>query len=74
MAGGERMSEIKLKPCPFCGKEAHIIESYCKDTNFRGYYVHHTCLRFMSSLRTGSFDTEKEAAREWNTRLHKDGG
>jgi len=28
----------------------------------------------MSSLRTGSFDTEEEAAREWNTKLHKDGG
>lgn len=68
------MSEIKLKPCPFCGKKAHIIETWCSDTGHHGYYVHHTCRKFMSALRTASFDTEKEASWEWNIRLGKDGG
>ena len=61
------MENFKLKPCPFCGNEAHIIQTYCADTKFRAYHVHYTCLDF-GNIRTGSCDSEESAAYMWNKR------
>lgn len=62
------MKDIKLKPCPFCGGKASVIETYCKDTDFRGYFVHHACRNFFETLRTSSYDKEEDAINVWNER------
>lgn len=56
------MSEMKLKPCPFCGGNA-ILNSlgfshsvYCKDC---GANMH------------GVMDDEKDIVEVWNTRTHE---
>lgn len=52
------MSEIELKPCPFCGGEAEIIEAFgdfaamCKECD----------------AAAASADTESGAAKAWNKR------
>lgn len=52
------MSEIKLKPCPFCGGEAELIGEYSN------IFV------FCSECRcsTEILNTERKAIQAWNTR------
>lgn len=68
----KRMSKVALKPCPFCGGKAMVIETYCKETDFRGYFVNHSCRVFFDPLRTSSYNTDDEAIKAWNERF-KDG-
>ncbi|MDE7104660.1 MAG: Lar family restriction alleviation protein [Ruminococcus sp.] len=56
------MNEIKLKPCPFCGREAILKEKVSKD-EIR-YYV--LCGKCMS--KSHMFVTEKDAVDAWNRR------
>lgn len=51
------MSEIKLKPCPFCGNEPIVLKNY----NGRGeeYIVCIHCLKC---------DIEVDSVEQWNTR------
>jgi len=51
---------MKLKPCPFCGDEAELRESF-------GYYV--TCTACLSG--SDVYDTEIEAIKAWNNRSTK---
>lgn len=52
------MSEIKLKPCPFCGGKAE----YMRGDRYK--WVHCTsCL-----ATTGNYYTVKDAAQAWNRR------
>ena len=52
------MSEIKLKPCPFCGGEAKIISGYGK------YAI--TC-KGCDAMSPNTY-TEIDAAKAWNKR------
>lgn len=56
---GEKMSEIKLKPCPFCGGEAEMIE----DANHMSFVrCEQRC------CRTYFFESPKVASIAWNRR------
>lgn len=63
------MKDIELLPCPFCGRKAFIIETYCKETDYRGYYVSHNCFWGIKPIKTYSRDTMEEAAGDWNRRV-----
>lgn len=65
------MSEIKLKPCPFCGGKVYIDNEDCYGYEHIDFFVHcDNC-----SLQFGfasQFETEEEAAKAWNTRKPMD--
>ena len=51
--------EPELKPCPFCGKEARMVQN--------GYEHHHVqCVG--CACHTMSYETSEEAIRTWNRR------
>ena len=63
--GGENLSKIKLKPCPFCGGEAHID---CFPGLYRPYFPvcnNEMCIACDTIV---TFLTEKDAAEAWNRR------
>ena len=55
------MSEIKLKPCPFCGSKAEL--RYNKDG-----FAYILCANDGCYARTDGCLNENEASRLWNTR------
>ena len=55
------MSEIKLLPCPFCGRKAEL--RYNKDG-----FVYILCANDGCYARTDGCLNENEASRLWNTR------
>ena len=66
--GGERMSEIKLKPCPFCGGEAILkrdrIGLYCVKCTNCG------CMTtFQFDFGEGEEVSGRKAADVWNRRI-----
>lgn len=63
------MENIKLKPCPFCGKMAHIIKTYCPDTEYTAFYVFHNCFTHLEEIKTKNYDTVEDAANAWNKRM-----
>lgn len=58
------MSNIELKPCPFCGGEAKIIDSIPVGVKAV------ECCNWSCSIyvRTWWLETEEEAAEAWNRR------
>lgn len=56
----------KLKPCPFCGREAVIKHGSC------GYYAE--CNNGMCKVMptTWYYETEEEAITAWNRRKNND--
>lgn len=64
------MSEIKLKPCPFCGGKAIITRSECLENGFVNYYVSHSDIfNCAYEIRQQSASqTIQEAANKWNRR------
>lgn len=66
----------KLKPCPFCGGEAEIIEAdYGMYMTGYAVYCRKCCLKLGVTGRLGEtyewspvFDTEAEAIAAWNSR------
>ena len=62
------MPKLKLKPCPFCGGEAEVLDlSYpinMPPWEVRGYGVVCPC---GASVRM--FDKKTEAAKAWNRRV-----
>lgn len=58
----------ELRPCPFCGGEAHFIEHIAPHNNDLTYDV--SCLNERCYLYGGAewgFDTKEEAIEAWNT-------
>ena len=73
---------IELKPCPFCGEEAHIVSDYSSEYAKTRWSLWHECegheggsAGYGSVLRpwfeTPWYDTEEEAAEAWNTRAEQ---
>ena len=62
---GRKMSEIKLKPCPFCGGEAHIDCFQGLDRPYFPVCDNEMCIACDTIV---SFLTEKAAADAWNRR------
>ena len=60
-----RMSEIKLKPCPFCGGEAHIDCFPGLDRPYFPVCNNEMCIACDTIV---TFLTEKDAAEAWNRR------
>lgn len=69
------MSEIKLKPCPFCGGKAIIMRLECLETGFVSYYVSHK--EFSNCAyeirQQSASETMQEAANKWNRRADDEG-
>lgn len=64
------MSEIKLKPCPFCGGKVTIMRLECLENGFVSYYVSHdgfSSCAYEIKQRSAS-ETMQEAANKWNRR------
>lgn len=63
------MSDIKLKPCPFCGGTASVIKIICQDNGAVCYHIHHrgVCCP-IGGITTRNVLTEQDAVKEWNTR------
>ena len=48
------MSEIKLKPCPFCGGKAIMMRLESLETGFVSYYVSHSDIYIIAHTKSGS--------------------
>lgn len=63
----QKMSEIELLPCPFCGGEVKFIHTGCNTKARIGYLRCDICGEsFFRRIRSN--DTEDELAERWNTR------
>ena len=58
-----------LKPCPFCGGEANVIDHYNDDGSVSVGCDNDTCLGF--SGLGWLYKTEAEAIAAWNTRAER---
>lgn len=56
----------ELKPCPFCGGEAEVVERQPFEWCDRVYYVR--CRSMKCDNRTGIEERKKEAIKVWNRR------
>ncbi|WP_172664669.1 Lar family restriction alleviation protein [Xenorhabdus bovienii] len=54
----------KLKPCPFCGSEAH----HYPDGDMEGYSIH--CSNYSCVINTFGYLAAKEAEDAWNKRAN----
>lgn len=64
------IEEIKLKPCPFCGREAEIVSSKL-NSGGRVWYVQCPWTDCEVSTETFDRDTPQEAAELWNCRANE---
>lgn len=55
------MSEIKLKPCPFCGGKG-VFPKWMENTDY--FWI---CCE-ICGCETACYDTKKEAEEAWNKR------
>lgn len=54
-----------LKPCPFCGGEAHLVIRHNEDLSWVRYYIY--CRR--CDARSGKHKTAEHAHNSWNRRV-----
>lgn len=64
------MSDIKLKPCPFCGGKAELRKNEFFRTN-DWWYVACSNLNCGIYAETADRPTPQEAAKLWNARCEK---
>ncbi len=58
-----------LKPCPFCGGEAELMQTKCLSNGCVLYYVFHYDLKCRTNgIRTENMATQEEAIEAWNRR------
>ena len=64
-----RMAE--LKPCPFCGGKADVIQTKCLTNGCVLYHVYHSALKCpIYEIQTENMPTEEEAIEAWNRRVN----
>lgn len=61
--------EIKLKPCPFCGRDAEFVSS--KINGRQVWFVRCPWTDCEVSVESFDRDTPQEAAKLWNARCEK---
>ena len=71
--------ELQLKPCPFCGENARIVES--NDIPEPYYRIYHACkdnrykdMRVQITIKTCWFKYKKDAIKTWNDREDNQNG
>ena len=66
------IEEIKLKPCPFCGREAEFVSFKPNNNSSRRiWYVQCPWTDCEVSIETFDTDTPQEAAELWNRRVNE---
>lgn len=64
------MAEIKLKPCPFCGGEAALINTMAFGKSCKSVM----CIKCKATVNNFAGDMQEERASEaWNRRVDDDG-
>jgi hypothetical protein len=59
----------ELKPCPFCGGKAHLIQTECLSNGVVLHHVYHSDPRCpLNPVCTKNMDTPEEAIEAWNRR------
>lgn len=58
------MSDIELKPCPFCGSEA--VKTYNTQFGYQVYCENTDCI--LNELVMRGKETERESIEAWNNR------
>lgn len=59
----------ELKPCPFCGGEATVIQTKAYSTGVVLYHVWHYAFACpLREVRTENMETAEEAIEAWNRR------
>ena len=66
---GQVIMDKKLKPCPFCGGEAVLKDSFLSDDSF---IVRCTKCYAQTDAFISNFDTPEEAIAAWNRRAKND--
>ena len=59
--------EINLKPCPFCGREAKVVDSY--DCLMGLYFYFVECSECTATFLSGTVE-KSDAVKQWNERVH----
>ena len=60
----------ELKPCPFCGGRAELIQTKCLSNGCVLYHVFHYDLKcHINCIRTENMATPEEAIEAWNMRV-----
>ena len=63
----------ELKPCPFCGGKAELIQTKCLSNGRVLYHVFHYELKCRTNgIQTKNMETQEEAIEAWNRR-HNNG-
>ena len=61
----------ELKPCPFCGRKAQLIQTKCLQNGCVLYHVFHYDLQCpVNGIRTENRTTQEEAIEAWNWRAN----
>ena len=68
------MEELKIKPCPFCGGKADVLERYRKGTpNRKMFWVECTsCGISQAHHDLSGYRTPNKAVERWNRRFELD--
>lgn len=76
------MSDETLKPCPFCGGEAHVVSDYSSEHDETRWNLWHECCEHDGEsagyghalfpwFETPWYKTEAEAIAAWNSRAER---
>lgn len=63
------MSDKPIKPCPFCGGEAHYDLAVQRNSGYATYYIFCRCC----GAETAMFSSIPNAIAAWNRRAEKGG-
>lgn len=63
------MKDNELKPCPFCGGEAKVIEGYDSMVGVNVYYIE--CCNCRATFYNGNSNKNKEIEK-WNRRVENE--
>lgn len=62
------MNDKELKPCPFCGGEARIVQEYDAMIGETFYFCE--CINCTGTILYGKFNKKEYAIEAWNRRVN----